>query len=85
MGIKDGERQEIANNYENAWFSYFLGVTNGNKIWLVDEAFGTISSSFSSRHDLPGIIVHALLHVAGLTDPYVSSLNGQIGENCGWG
>jgi hypothetical protein len=85
MGISDADRRNMADNYENAWFSYFLGVTNGNKIWFPDEAFRRITGGLTSPSDLPGIIVHELLHVAGLTDPYISSLNRQIGQNCGWG
>lgn len=82
MGISDADRREISNHYDNRWVNYFLGVTNGNKIWLPDEAFRSVSSSFTAKNDLPGIIVHELLHVAGLTDPFVSGL---IGANCGWG
>jgi YD repeat-containing protein len=85
MGISQARRNEIANNYEKSWTTTFNGVTNGTNVWLSNEAFITLSSSFSSRRDLPAIIVHELLHVAGLTDPYVEGLNTKIQQNCGWG
>ena len=87
MGLSKGERERISNN-DTYFGNYFYGVTNGNNIWLPYRSFVTKSGIpvFGyQKADLPGIIVHELLHVLGMEDPAVKNKNKEIAKNCGWG
>lgn len=56
------------------------------RVFLADIAFyqaGYLASFVYKDADLSGIIVHELLHRAGLTDAQIIPLHQQIQENCG--
>jgi YD repeat-containing protein len=76
MGIPEIERE--GNALTEKWPYTFNGVANGNKIWLNTHAFHT------GKFDLAGIIVHELLHVAGINSD-AEGFNDQIQSHCGWG
>lgn len=60
-------------------------------VFFVELAFRRVTTgllpSFGKHNrniDTATIAVHELLHVAGLKDPQVQNLNGQIHEHCGF-
>lgn len=80
MGLTQEERELLANQYENSWFSSFNGWTSPRgQVFLTDKAF---NEQPVLARDLTGIIVHELFHVAGYLDPHVGSLNKQIKQHC---
>lgn len=78
MGISEDARKKISQKT-------FVGVTLGKNIWLDPNYAFKLGSAFLKGTDLPASIVHELLHVFGLPDPLVATLNKEIQEHCGTG